>query len=229
MIIIDPGHGGKDPGAIGNGLNEKDVVLRISKKVTKRLKDHNQKALMTRDKDIFIDLTERSNISNRNNGEVFVSIHCNSFHNSNANGVETYHYPSSIEGNKLATMVQNELKGLFKSNRGVKSANFSVLRKTKAIAILVELGFISNKSDVDVMLNKEDEIVEAIVNGILKYKGVKYMPMDKNKNDVKNHWAEKEIEEVKKKGLMRGYDDGSFRPDEYLTRAEMAVILNRLK
>ena len=90
-IVIDPGHGGKDTGAIGNGYREKDIALAVSKKLAENLRD-DFKVIMTRSTDVFIPLQERAEIANRNNSDFFISIHLNSGPNLTASGVEVFYY-----------------------------------------------------------------------------------------------------------------------------------------
>ena len=90
-IVIDPGHGGKDPGAVGKRSREKDIVLDIAKKLKKELEEKlDIQVLLTRDKDEFISLQDRTNFANYNNADLFISLHCNASHNKNSNGVEVF-------------------------------------------------------------------------------------------------------------------------------------------
>lgn len=209
---IDKGHGGKDPGAIGNGIKEKDITLMVGNDVVKILREHGVSITETRVIDKYVDLKVRSDISNKTNSDFFVSIHVNSFKDTKVNGLETFHFPNSIKGKKLAVAIHSQLVNdrIFKINRGVKTANFSVLRETKAPACLVELGFISNKGDVDILLRRNKDIAVSIAKGILEYLNIKYIPPKYNDNDIyyrvvtgsfknKNE-AIKRQDELKKKG-----------------------------
>ena len=99
-----------------------------------------------------------------------VSIHLNSSSNTNAQGFEIYHYPTSENGKTLATNIHKAAIGnkLYTKNRGVTTANFAVLRNTSAPAALIELAFISNLEDVNLLAHKQKEMVQAITKGILK-------------------------------------------------------------
>ena len=224
-IVIDAGHGGKDSGAVGNSLKEKDINLRVTLKVGKELENLGYEVIYTRKTDLFLELHQRANIANQSNADAFVSIHINATENITAQGYETFSYPTSAKGARLAKDIHDSIIGakLYTKNRGTKTANFAVLRQTKMPAALIELGFITNKEDVQLMTSKEDEFVEAIVKGINKYFGVKEL----EKDDIKGHWAEKEINKVIAEGVMIG-DEKGFRPDEPVTRAELAVVLSRL-
>lgn len=176
--IIDYGHGGNDPGGSGNGLREKDLTLSIGKKISKILKDHGVRVVETRTSDKTVSLNSRTNLANREKADIFVSIHVNAFTSASAHGVETFNYPGSANGAKLAKSIQDELvkAKLFKNNRGTKTANFHVLRETSMPAALTELGFITNKDDVAVLKSKQDELALAVAKGILKYLGTTYIP-----------------------------------------------------
>jgi N-acetylmuramoyl-L-alanine amidase len=151
-IVIDPGHGGTDPGAIGYGLKEKDITLITSKLIRDYLKEAGANVVMTRDTDIFHELGKRVSIANDAKGEVFISIHANAF-NGTANGTETFYNgdnSKSADNKKLATFIQNRLliPELDMNNRGVKEANFYVIKNQNQMpSSLVELGFIDHRSD----------------------------------------------------------------------------------
>lgn len=224
-IVIDAGHGGKDSGAVGNSLKEKDINLRVTLKVGKELENLGYEVIYTRKTDLFLELHQRANIANQSNADAFVSIHINAAENITAQGYETFSYPTSAKGARLAKDIHDSIirEKLYTKNRGTKTANFAVLRQTKMSATLLELGFITNKEDSKLIVSKEDEFVGAIVKGINKYFGVSEV----NLEDYKNHWAKKHIDNVISKGIMLG-DEKGFRPDEPVTRAELAVVVSRL-
>jgi N-acetylmuramoyl-L-alanine amidase len=172
-ICIDPGHGGTDPGAIGKSpfvLNEKDVTLSISLFLKKELEEKGHTVVFTRDKDVAVSLADRAKIANQNNADIFISIHCNSYANNQAEGIETWIFPGSTVGEKLAEPVQKSLVTAFPihKNRGVKEANFQVLRDTDMPAILVECEFISNPTQLKFLADKDNQekIAQAITSGI---------------------------------------------------------------
>lgn len=175
VIVIDPGHGGSDPGAIGpSGVREKDVVLPVAKKLHDLLLEAGAQPIMTRDRDVFVSLLERSQIANRNNADLFVSIHANASGNYTARGTETYSYiySNSPEGAKLAKSVQaNLVRQLGLPDRGIRTDNFSVLRNTKAPSILAELAFISNPSEEKILADPayQQRSAEALMQGIVDY------------------------------------------------------------
>ncbi|MDF4203910.1 N-acetylmuramoyl-L-alanine amidase [Maribacter sp. SA7] len=153
-IVIDVGHGGKDAGAIGiNGIQEKDVVMNIANAILK-LNDKLETPLdiyLTRYNDTLISLSDRTKLAKALNADLFVSLHCNHSENPDARGVEVYVANAaskySDESTWFAFQIQDALnKGLGFESRGVKFANFQVLRKTinYCTAVLLELGFLSN-------------------------------------------------------------------------------------
>ena len=178
-VALDAGHGGKDPGAVGHGLNEKDVTLSVARKVKSLLEARGIGVVMTRDSDIFVDLGDRCRIANNANADIFVSIHCNAA-NSNAKGIETFSFRGSSSGLKLATDVQNQLlkdKTLYHANRGVKQAGFYVIKNTKMPACLVEMAFIDNAQDNQLLRNRQDDFAKGITNGILVNLGLANKPV----------------------------------------------------
>ncbi len=191
-VFLDAGHGGKDPGALGNGLREKDINLSVALKVGNILKNHGVDVRYSRTTDTFLELHERTDKANKSNADIFVSIHVNSAGNKAARGVETFSYSGSSKGTALAKCIQDSLvkSGIFSHNRGIKTANFAVLRRSKMPAALPELGFISNKEDATILRNRQDEMANAVAKGILNYLGIKYI----ENNTVKE---EKKLDKIK--------------------------------
>ncbi|WP_088243215.1 N-acetylmuramoyl-L-alanine amidase [Calothrix rhizosoleniae] len=173
VIMIDPGHGGRDSGAVGIGrLLEKDVVLSISKTVASVLSQNGIQVLLTRDSDYFVTLPARVQMSRKTSTNLFVSIHANAVANRpHVSGVETFFY--SPNSKSLAQAVQNNIIGRIGNlnNRGVKRARFYVLRKNTMPAILVETGFVTGTEDNARLRNPQYQKLmgEAIANGILEY------------------------------------------------------------
>ncbi len=187
-VHLDFGHGGKDPGAIGNGLKEKNITLAVGLKVGKILERHNVKVSYSRTTDIFIGLADRAAMTNKANADIFVSLHVNSATNTSARGVETFSHIGSSKGAIIAKDIQDSIiqDKIFTANRGTKTANFAVLRLTKMPAALVELGFISNSQDAIILRNKQSEMAESVAKGILKNLGIKYVEKPKeNENKIK--------------------------------------------
>jgi N-acetylmuramoyl-L-alanine amidase len=170
--MVDPGHGGKDPGAIGiGGLREKDVILPISQQVAAILEQQGVQAVLTRNSDYFVDLAPRVTMAERTNANLFVSIHANAISRSrpDVNGIETYYYNS---GQRLAqTIHKSILQGVNAKDRGVRKARFYVLRKTSMPAVLVEVGFVTGSEDAAKLSSPayRTQMAQAIARGILQY------------------------------------------------------------
>ena len=206
-IVVDPGHGGHDSGAVGNGYREKDLALQVGIKLGKELgKDYN--VIMTRTTDVFKTLQERPEIGNVRSADLFVSVHLNSGGNSSASGTEVYYYAKKDADNysrdvakfnntvdsgvamsdyalkdinyrmnqtRSSALAQDVLDGLLNNfsvrDRGVKNANFAVLRGSNSPSILIELGFVTNYSDVSQFVNDYDQerAAKAIADAIRRH------------------------------------------------------------
>jgi len=178
-IVLDPGHGGQDSGAVGGGLRESDVVLSIAYKVRDILK-HNFDVYMTRDSDTFVSLNYRSSYAN-NLGDVaaFVSIHCNSASSTSATGWEIFTSKGETEADKLAASIGKRYAARFTiTARGLKQANFSVLQHTNMPAVLVECCFLSNAEEAQWISSDEiqQQHAEAIADGIIDHFGLDNKP-----------------------------------------------------
>lgn len=174
-IVLDPGHGGSDPGTVHFDLKEKDIVLNVGLLLEKKLKESGANVIMTRIDDRYVSLEERVRIANANNPDTFVSIHVNSVDNvPSANGTETYwnRTYSSEQSRKLANEIQKQLiSKLQTKDRGIKEANFYVIRYTKAPSVLVELGFLSNEDEAKRLNDPafQELAAEAIYEGLKQY------------------------------------------------------------
>lgn len=175
-LCFDYGHGGEDPGATFNGRKESNDVLSLGRAVAAEFRRYGVIVDETRTGDTAVGLVERSNFENRNTYDYFISFHRNAYEPEKAKGVETYTYINSGERSKrLATVIQSSLVALGFVDRGVKVANFQVLRETKAPAVLVELGFIDNTGDNNLFDAKRNEIIKAITKAILSQIGINYV------------------------------------------------------
>lgn len=174
-LCFDYGHGGNDPGACYNGRKESNDVLEIGKEVAKEVRRHGVIVDEIRTTDTTLSLQQRSNYENKNNYEYFISFHRNAFKPEAATGVETYTYLNQDARSKaMADKIQAAIVNLGFVNRGVKKANFHVLRETKAPAVLIELGFIDNSKDNSLFDSRKKEIIKAISKAILAQLGVTY-------------------------------------------------------
>ena len=174
-IVIDAGHGGSDPGAVGlGGLTEKFVNLDTSLRLVKLLEDAGAKVVLSRSNDTFIPLTQRVSTAHNVNADIFVSMHANAHNNRTIGGTETYYNGAyrPADSRRLAAAVQGELVSALKlRDIGVKTANFHVIRATQTPSILVELAFLSNAQE-EALLSQPDfrqRSANAIYKGILNY------------------------------------------------------------
>ena len=181
IIVLDPGHGGSDAGAIGpSGVKEKTVSLAVSLKAQKLLTDSGYHVVMTRTTDIDVaapgvsDATELQARVDKAppNAALFISVHCNAFSNGHANGMETYYAPTAVKGQRLARLLNEELEKLGGlGNRGVKAARFYVMTHSKCPASLIELGFITNPREERLLASNDyqQKLAQAINNAVNRY------------------------------------------------------------
>lgn len=169
-IVIDPGHGGSDHGAIRNNISEKNITLDISKRVQKLLEKKGYEVYMTRDTDETVSLQERVEISENICPDIFVSIHVNSSNSESPNGLETHYYKANSL--QLAKTVHASLLNhISANNRGLFKSKFYVINHTTAPAILVEIGFLSNPSERAQLVteSRKQATAKAIAEGINDY------------------------------------------------------------
>ncbi len=179
-IVLDPGHGGSDPGAVSpKGTKEKDVNLKIGLKARDALESLKYDVIMTRSDDTFVNLYERANIANRNDADIFLSIHHNSTLNNGVKGLEILYCPRDLGTNKLDDqypLAEAISKGILKTTNGsdrgiIQRPNLVVIRETNMPAVLVEVGYLSNESDEANIISDayQNKVVEGMVLGILNY------------------------------------------------------------
>lgn len=171
-IVVDPGHGGSECGALANGVQEKDINLGIGLKLAKVLEDNGAEVYMTRDDDTYVGLYERANMANDLNADLFISIHSNAATSSTPSGTETLYYPTA-EKKLLAQAVQKALiSAINLNNRGiVERPGLVVTRETKMPSVLVEVGFMTNPSDFALLMDDSfrQRAAEGICQGIIDY------------------------------------------------------------
>lgn len=199
-VVLDPGHGGKDDGARGNGLVEKELSLDVALRVEKILKPFNFPVVVTRRNDTFISLEERAAIANRIDNAIFVSIHFNHAPDRASTGVETFYASQKIapepewtwvgmfnkpeqtapdNGETLAGFIQASLVMRTDAvNRGIKGRELYVVRHTRCPAVLVEGGFINNPLEAQLISNGEyrDRLARAVAEGIMSYQRTRPRP-----------------------------------------------------
>jgi N-acetylmuramoyl-L-alanine amidase len=172
VVVLDPGHGGSDPGAVGiGGLQEKLVVLPIAQQVAAYLEQQGVQAILTRSDDRDVELEPRVQMAEQVNATLFVSIHANSISldRPEVNGAETYYYSS---GAGMAQVIQDSLiQATGMNDKGIHSARFYVLRRTSMPAVLVEVGFVTGSEDAPRLADAgfRNRIAMGIAQGILRY------------------------------------------------------------
>ena len=178
-VVIDPGHGGEDPGKVGsNDVLEKDLNLKIAKKVIKLLKKEGIQVVTTREDDNVPtakreDLEQRIKLINETKPELTVCIHQNSFPNASVKGAQVFYYAPSEIGKEVAGIVQEELRTIDSENTREIKANetYYMLKNTEVPTIIVECGFLTNPEEAEKLTNEEyqDKIAKAVFDGIIKW------------------------------------------------------------
>jgi len=174
-VVIDPGHGGKDPGSHAYGLVEKDLTLDLAHRLQRILTSKGVTTTLTRTTDEFISLEDRAKVANSSAKTIFISLHFNAHTDRSISGTETLYWPGSEKGRKLASYIQSELgRRLVTRNRGFKPERLKVLEETKCTAALIECGFISNRWESQRCGAEwfRQILAEEIAQGILRYREV---------------------------------------------------------
>ena len=171
-VVIDPGHGGKDPGSNAYGLVEKDLTLDLALRLQKILTSKGITTTLTRTTDEFISLEDRAEMANSSAKTIFISLHFNGHTDRSIGGTETLYWPGSEKGRELASYIQSELgRRLVTRNRGFKPERLKVLEETRCTAALVECGFLSNRWESQRCGAEwfRQILAEEIAQGILRY------------------------------------------------------------
>lgn len=171
-VVIDPGHGGKDPGSRHHDLIEKDLTLDLAKRIAKLLEEKGVGTTLTRTGDVYVELQERAALANKSSKTIFVSLHFNAHGDRSINGTETFYWPGSETGRRLASYIQSELgRRLTTRNRGFKPERLKVLEETQGTAVLIECGFLSNRWEAQRCGAEwfRQVLAEEIVQGIMRY------------------------------------------------------------
>ena len=169
-VVLDPGHGGSDYGAIREGINEKDITLDVAQRVASILKSKGYKVVMTRNDDTFVSLQDRVDFSENESPEIFVSIHVNSAVATEPKGIETHYYHDYSK--ELARIIHSHLiKEIDTKDRGLVKSKFYVINHTTVPAILVEMGFLSNSDERAELISdkRKQKTAKAIAEGIIEY------------------------------------------------------------
>ena len=181
-IVIDPGHGGSDTGAIGpSGVREKDVNLLIASQLNSLLTGAGARVIMTRERDVDCaypqcsdeaELSARVAYAKKNNPDIFISLHNDAYYNRSSNGTATYYFVKSEQDARLARDIQRNLqRNVGLTDKGIRKANFYVLRNTKMPAALVEVAFISNVNEEQLLITVafQKKAALGIFEGINEY------------------------------------------------------------
>jgi N-acetylmuramoyl-L-alanine amidase len=180
LIYLDAGHGGKDSGAIGFGLKEKDLNLEICKRIEAGLKNYeNTYVLQSRTTDVFLSLDQRTRKANNANADVLLSVHINAAAAPSARGFETYVYLQTGSGTvAFQNVMHNEIMKAIGKNitdRGKKQKNLHMVRESKMKAVLTENLFISNAADAALLAKSDflDKVAQGHIIGLEKFLGLK--------------------------------------------------------
>ncbi len=183
LIVIDAGHGGKDPGKVGvNDALEKDINLEIAKQLQKHLQEKGIEVLMIREEDEMLasedsrnkkveDMKERVKRINESEASMVVSIHQNSYQDGSVHGAQVFYYTHSTEGEQMAVVMQEALLQVDETNTRKAKANdtYYLLKRTTIPTVIVECGFLSNAEEAKKLVTEEyqEEVAKAIAQGIL--------------------------------------------------------------
>ena len=196
VVVLDPGHGGQDSGAMCGGVLEKDLSLDVARRIDRLLNSEGIATLMTRVGDTYVSLADRAAFANRARKPIFVSIHFNEDNQPVASGVETYYAAHQItpgsflaswlpfvwrpfsdsanpESQNLAGLIQEALVARTRSiDRGTQARQFFVIANVTSPAVLIEGGFLTNKEDISKLATEDyrDQIAAAVADGILRYR-----------------------------------------------------------
>ncbi len=240
-IYIGIGHGGSDSGAVANGFEEADLNLSIGRACVAELRHHGVDVLVSRTVDLTESLSTKIKECNAFKPDLCADIHINA---GGGDGAEIFHTLSGGKGKTLGQNILEEIKLLGQNSRGLKTRArsdgkdyYGFIRETIAPAVIIECAFIDNKKDLSAIDTEGERKAfgKAIAKGFLKSLGIAYQPEKAEAKEAAYKdaaeipaWAKEAVAYVSQKGYMEG-SGGYFRPDQPITRAEIAVILHRLK
>ena len=168
IIVLDAGHGGVQPGCVAGEILEKNITLDVTLQLESKLEEMGFSVVLTRDSDEDIELAERADIANRAEAECFVSLHCNWYEeDSSVSGLECYYFQEE-ESKRLAALIAESTDSLSIHTRDIKEEDFQVLRETEMPAALIEMGFMTNPEELELLTSDDyqEKLVSAIANGI---------------------------------------------------------------
>lgn len=219
LIVLDPGHGGKDPGAVAYALKEKDITLFLAQRAASFLSTYEAGVLLTRYGDEDVDLSARANVANQKQADFFCSLHVNA---GGGTGFESYIHPAAAPRTEdLARTVHAELARFYLQrgfpDRGLKRANFAVLRETNMPAVLLENLFLDHPRDAAYLADGSflEELAASLARALAKALGLK----------ERSTWDPAgEVRRLKERGLITVEHD----PHSPVTWGELATVMNRL-
>jgi len=249
LLIIDPGHGGADPGAGGNGIVEKAMTLDISLYQYNRFRELGVKVALTRNSDMTLEPTPRAEMVKQSGAQYGISNHINAAPSSTAAGAEAIYsvYANGKMANALLDFIvgagQPRRRAFSRSNESGGDYYFMHRNTGKVATVIVEYGFCSNAQDAERLKKQWKTYAEAVVQGFCAYIAHPYKPPAAATapskttpvakpapaiRDIQGHWAEQSILKALQTGLLVGTAADRFSPDEPITRAQLAVLLDRL-
>ncbi|GAB6158674.1 N-acetylmuramoyl-L-alanine amidase [Desulfotomaculum varum] len=200
IIVVDPGHGGRDPGKIGvSGVPEKDINLAVAKRLATLLGEMGAAVILTRDSDIDLcdntingnkkrqDLNRRAEIANQREADLFISIHCNGFTSPREHGAQVFSQPGSEESKRLAESIQAAMTDILgNTTRKAKQVDYYVTRTTKMPAAIVEIGFVTNPKEDRLLQDPlyQSKVAWSIAAGLIKYCEAKQKELDPKEKEM---------------------------------------------
>lgn len=221
-IMIDAGHGGKDPGAVGSGLQEKNLTLRLALSIGRLLQNYGVDVQYTRTDDTFVSLSDRARAANAANADYFLSIHINA---GGGTGFESFIYTGQTgKTEEIRSAIHQSVAAAFTEaglpDRGCKQANLAVLRETLMPAALLEYGFIDSAKDASLL--RTDAFIERIAAATAQGMSEAFDLSVPVATDQVSEWAR----EAKDWAVSSGITDG-MRPKDAVTREEVWTMLYR--
>lgn len=248
LLILDPGHGGVDPGASGNGIVEKAMTLAISLYQFDRFRELGIRTALTRNSDTTLEPGPRAGAVKQSGASYCLSNHINAAPSAAAAGAETIYsvYANGKMANQLLDAIvsagQPRRRAFSRSNESGGDYYFMHRNTGKVATIIVEYGFCTNVQDAERLKRNWQVYAEAVVRGLCTSIGHPYRPPNHSPidnpadtqplpammKDIQGHWAEPSIAKALKTGVLNGTAPNCFSPDEPITRAQLAVLLDRL-
>lgn len=241
IVVLDPGHGGTDTGAVGNGLEEKNLTLSIALKTAAFLRQVGVDVRLTRSTDVFVSLSQRAAFANSIGADLFVSIHINA---GGGSGFESYVYSGGVDSFTVnaRNTVHQKVAAYFASfglpDRGEKSADFAVLRETNMAAMLLENGFIDNPKDAALLKNDSflNGLALSIATGITTIFNLPAPGTTPSPRQISKYFVDvvqgmeafaPHIDSLFEKGIMLGDGSGHFLPLDSVNRETLATVVDR--